>query len=77
MRIPLNSSSIYNLNSNQLWLGFEIDPPNFRIQNNDNTTAGQQRYGRGRMAQGSNTSRMNLRQRMGQYERWYNINLSE
>ena len=77
MRIPLNSSSIYNLNSNQLWVGFEIDPPNFRIQNNDQTTAGQQRYGRGRMAQGSNTSRMNLRQRMGQYERWYNINLSE
>jgi hypothetical protein len=79
MRVPLNSSSIYNLKGNNLWLGFEIDPPNFRIQSNDNNASRQQGYGsrRGRMSQGTNTSRMNLRQRMGQYERWYNINLSE
>jgi hypothetical protein len=79
MRVPLNSSSIYNLKGNQLWVGFEIDPPNCRIQSNDNNASRQQGYGsrRGRMSQGTNTSRMNLRQRMGQYERWYSINLSQ
>ncbi len=76
LRVPLNSSSIYSLNGNQFWLGFEIEPPNFRIQENNNTSSGQQGYGRGRRSQGSNMSRINMRQRMGQYEQWYHIDLS-
>lgn len=76
MRVPLNSSSIYSLNGDQFWLGFEIDPPDFRIQNNDNTSTRQQGYGRGRRSQGSSMTRMNMRQRLGQYEQWYQIDLS-
>ncbi|WP_340106906.1 hypothetical protein [Rhodohalobacter sp. 8-1] len=78
MRVPLNSSSIYSLNGDQFWLGFEIDPPNFRIQNNDNTSSRrqQQGYGRGRATQGSSMTRMNMRQRMGQYRQWYHVDLS-
>lgn len=78
MRVPLNSSSIYSLSGNEFWLGFEIDPPNFRIQNDNNTGVSRQGYGRrGSMYQGSTPSRTNLRQRMGAFERWYRINLSE
>jgi len=78
MQIPLNSSSIYNLNGDEFWLGFEIDPPNFRMQDNNNTGSTRQGYGRrGGMSQGSNMSRMNIRQRMGQFERWYYINLAD
>lgn len=78
MRVPLNSSSIYSLNGDQFWLGFEIDPPNFRIQNNDNTSSRQQGYGRRRGSRGSNMTRMNMnmRQRMGQYQQWYHLDLS-
>ena len=77
MRIPLNTSSVYSISGDELWLGFEIDPPNFRIQNNDNTSMANRRqgYGRGGMYQGSNAARMNMRQRMGQYERWYLLEL--
>ena len=78
MQIPLNSSSIYNLTGDDVWLGFEIDPPSFRIQDNNNTGSGRQGYGRrGSMSQSSNASRINIRQRMGAYERWYLINLGE
>lgn len=78
MQVPLNSSSIYNLKGEKIWLGFEIDPPSFRIQDNNNTGSTRQDYGRRRpMSQGSNSSRMNIRQRMGAFERWYQINLSE
>ena len=78
MQVPLNSSSIYNLNGEEIWLGFEIDPPNFRIQ--DNNTSGVNRQGYGRrsgMSQTTNTTRMNMRQRMGQFETWYLINLGD
>jgi len=78
MQIPLNSSSIYNLTGDDVWLGFEIDPPSFRIQDNNNTGSARQGYGRrGSMSQSSNASRINIRQRMGAYERWYLINLGE
>lgn len=78
MQIPLTSSSIYNLNGDEIWFGLEIDPPNFRIQSDNTTSSNRQGYGRrGGMSQPNNTSRMNIRQRMGQFERWYRINLNE
>lgn len=79
MRIPLNTSSVYTISGEELWLGFEIDPPNFNIQNNDNSSMANRRRGYGRgsgMYQGSNAARMNMRQRMGQYERWYLLDLN-
>lgn len=80
MRVPLNSSSIYNLHGNEIWLGFEINPPNFRIQSDNTTTGNQQGYGRGsgrRMSQSSENRRATLRQQMGQYERWYKLSLDQ
>lgn len=81
MRVPLNSSSIYNLQGNQIWMGFEIDPPNFRIQSDNTTTSrNQQGYGRGSgrsMTQTPENRRANLRQRMGQYERWFKLSLNQ
>lgn len=78
MQVPLTGSSIYNLNGDEIWLGFEIDPPNFRIQDNNDTGSMNQGYGRrGGISQQRNTSRTNIRQRMGQFERWYRINLGE
>lgn len=78
MQVPLNSSSIYNLTGDEVWLGFEIDPPSFRIQDNNTTGSGRQGYGqRGSMSQRNNTSRTSIRQMMGAYERWYLIDLSK
>lgn len=74
MRIPLQNNSIYRLNGDRIWVGFQIDPPEFRLQNNNNMD--QQRNARNRgMTQTNESRRVNLRQRMGQYERWYLLNL--
>ncbi|CAN5387041.1 hypothetical protein BH23BAC3_BH23BAC3_25980 [soil metagenome] len=78
MRVPLNEASLYNLNGNKIWLGFEIDPPNIRIQDDQSSMNQQQRYGgQRRVNQNRGNRQSNLRQRMGQYERWYQLNLSQ
>lgn len=78
MQIPLNSSSIYNIRGEKVWLGFEIDPPSFRIQDNNPTGSNRQGYGRrGSMSQQRSPSRTNIRQRMGAFESWYLLDLSK
>lgn len=77
MRVPLNEASLYNLNGNKIWLGFEIDPPNIRMQDDQSSMNQQQQYGgQRRVSQNRGNRQGNLRQRMGQYERWYQLNLS-
>lgn len=78
MRVPLNQSSLYNLDGSNIWIGFEINPPNFKIQNNEASTTQQQRYGgQGRQSrQCSVSTRANMRRQLGQYEQWYQLNLS-
>ncbi len=78
LRVPLNQSSIYNIHGDRIWVGFEIDPPNFRRQDNSNQMQQQQRYGGQRRAsQSADNRRSNIRQRMGQFERWYRLDLGQ
>jgi len=78
MRVPLNESSLFNLEGDKIWLGFEIDPPNIRLQNNDDSMNRQQGYGNQRRTSQSRGNRQaGLRQQMGQYEQWYQLNLSQ
>jgi len=75
LKVPLDESTVFNLQGNKLWLGFEIDPPNFRVEN-DNQMSSQRRSGRDqRVSRSTGNSQSNLRQRLGQYERWYKLNL--
>ncbi|MFO7846393.1 MAG: hypothetical protein R6V27_07520 [Balneolaceae bacterium] len=79
MRIPINNQSVYNLSGDRnIWLGFEVSPPNFRIQNDNNSNSASQRgyeQNQGR-TQPSNNQRSEIRRRMGQYEEWYNLSLN-
>lgn len=78
LRVPLDGSSVYRISGDRIWLGFEIDPPNFRIEENDQPISGQQRYGQnGRDHQNRTSTQSSRKQRMGQYERWYQLHLSE
>ncbi|WP_147303646.1 hypothetical protein [Rhodohalobacter sp. SW132] len=76
MRVPLNDASLFNLSSDEIWLGFEIDPPNFRIRN-DQDTMNQQRYGGQRrpMQQQRRNNPSNMRHMMGAYEQWFHLNI--
>lgn len=78
MRVPLNSQSVYNLSGDrQLWLGFEVSPPDFRIRNDsDNNSATQQGYGRNQQRAQPQNNRGDMRRRMGQYEEWYRLELN-
>ena len=78
MRVPLNESSLFNLEGDNIWLGFEIDPPNIRLQDDQASMNRQQRYGNQRRPTQNRGSRQaNLRQQMGQYEQWYQLNLGK
>jgi len=77
MRVPLNDASLFNLEGNKVWLGFEIDPPNIRVQEDQTSMNQNQRYGgQRRVSQQRGSRHGNIRQRMGQYEKWYHLNLS-
>lgn len=79
MRVPLNESSLFNLEGGNIWLGFEIDPPNIRLQDDQSSmNQQQQRYGNQRRPTQNRGSRQaSLRQQMGQYEQWYQLNLGQ
>jgi hypothetical protein len=77
MRVPLNESSLFNLEGDNIWLGFEVDPPNIRLQDDQSSmNQQQQRYGnQRRVSQSRGNRQASLRQQMGQYEQWYQLNL--
>jgi hypothetical protein len=73
MKIPRDGSSLYRFSGNRIWLGFAIETPNFRIQNESNYSAASQRdpYStRQRQPQRHNISRG-----LGEFERWYKLEL--
>lgn len=79
MRIPLDGSSVYNINSeSNLWLGLEIEPPNFRMSSDYDTTSrnSQQRMGQQTQRRNQGNQRANLRRSLGQYEQWFLLNLN-
>ncbi len=73
MKIPRDGSSLYRFSGDRFWLGFAVETPNFRIQNENNYSASRQtdRYGtRQRTPQ-----RQDIARSMGEFERWYKITL--
>ncbi len=50
MKIPIDGSSIYNVTKNDLWIGFAVEPPSFRIRHDSNSNLSRQdrRYGQTR-----------------------------
>lgn len=76
IRIPLDGSPIYEITGDEdIWLGFEIAPPDFRLSSDYDATQrnqyGSNRGGRMNQGQDRSRSRQNLRRQLGQYEQWY------
>jgi hypothetical protein len=45
MRIPIDNTSVFNLQKEDLWLGFAIEPPQFRFRNDNDQYLSQRRRG--------------------------------
>src|SRR6056297_1541656 len=73
IKIPRDGSSIYGFSGNRVWLGFAIEPPEFRIQGSSDysaTTAGRRgQYGNRQRPR--RTSNADISRNLGQMERWH------
>jgi len=70
MKIPLNGSTLYNVEKGDLWIGFALEPPIFRFSNTDTMMNDQQSrgmYGR----QNRSTQRLRAQPRLLSREDWY------
>lgn len=78
MKIPLDGSSIYGIETGNIWLGFDIDPPDFRIpeDNSDMTSQNRGMYG-SRARNNSQNQRANMRRNLGQYSQWFLLELDD
>ena len=70
MKIPLDGSTLYNVEKGNIWVGFSLEPPTFRFRNTDNMMSDQQT--RGMYGQRNrNTQRQRSQPRMLSREDWY------
>ncbi len=77
MKIPLNGSSIYNINNeSSIWVGLEIEPPNFRVSNEFDSSNRNNRQLEQNQRRNLGDQRANLRRSLGQYEKWFKLNLN-
>lgn len=77
MKVPINTSSVYNINDeSHIWLGLEIEPPDFRIPNEyDTSRRNTQRMGGQTQRRNQGNQRANMRRNLGQYEQWFKLNV--
>jgi hypothetical protein len=78
MRIPRDGSSIYRFSEEQVWVGFAIEPPDFRIRDNsDYSATTNRRDAYGNRSRQRSQPRQNISRNLGSMERWYKINFRE
>lgn len=75
MKIPLGETPLFDLDSNNLWIGFSIEPPdfNFRLENNSTSSMRQDRYGD--QSRREANMRYAISRNLGRGEDWYIINI--
>jgi hypothetical protein len=74
MKIPINSSSVFNIQRDNLWLGFAIEPPRFRYRDENNTSSTQRRRGAYGQRQ-PGMMRTQSRQSLPSEEEWFILNI--
>jgi hypothetical protein len=71
MKIPLDGSTIYNVEKGNIWIGFALEPPVFRFRNTDNMMADQQARGMYGQQRNRNVQRQSSQPRMMSRDDWY------
>ncbi len=79
MKIPIDGTSIFNVDSNRFWVGFATEPPRFRMQRSDYDAS--QRQQRGQMGgqrqrqQSAAQQESAMRRNLGEFEEFFIFNL--
>lgn len=81
MKIPIDGSSIYNVDSDRLWVGFTVEPPRFRMQDNQYDASNRQQrrgqYGNRQPRQNTRAQQESaLRRNLGEYEEWFILRIN-
>lgn len=80
-KIPLNQSAPFELESGETyWIGFAIEPPEFRYREPQTNMTNRNQYGRGRYGnrrrpQSRGNRNLMMRRQMGQTEDWFKIRI--
>lgn len=83
-KIPLNNAAPFELLPGETyWLGFAVEPPEFRFRDDNSSISSPDRYGNGmygrQRSRSSNQTEMNqaMRRQFGQYEEWFKVRIPE
>lgn len=78
MKIPRDGSSIYGFSGDRVWVGFAIEPPDFRIQgSNEYSATNSQRDRYGNRVRQPRTNRTDIARSLGKMERWHIIEFKD
>lgn len=72
MKIPLDGSTLYNVEKGDIWIGFSLEPPNFRFRDSNNMmsdTQARNMYGQ----RNRNAQRQRTQPQMMSRDDWYII----
>ena len=71
MKIPLDGSTLYRVQKGDIWLGFALEPPTFRMRNDSDALASQQSRGGMYGQQGRAQQRQRSQPRMLSRDDWF------
>lgn len=81
LKIPLDGSAPFQINKGNLWIGFSIEPPEFKLGDTNISAAPtemerfyRQQYGQN-VRSANITQRHNLQRQMGQYDSWFRVKI--
>lgn len=74
IKVPLDGSSLYEIEKGQIWVGFTIEPPDYRDQN---PYYNQERAGMGSSRQHQRRQPRATQQRENNYEKWFKLNVRD
>lgn len=76
MKIPLGETPLFNLASDEIWLGFSIEPPDFNFNDEASSMSGSgRRDSYGERNQREASTRYSISRNLGEGEDWFIINV--
>jgi len=74
MKIPLDGSTIFEIEKKDLWIGFAVEPPTMRIRDDDRHLSRQERSGYG--YRGTGRTQQSRQRQMFQKSDWFILSIN-
>lgn len=78
VKIPRDGSSLFEFSGDEVWLGFAVETPNFRIPEQSEYSATVQNRNQGMYGNNRQRApqRQNIARNLGEFEQWYKLDLN-